>query len=260
MKKWWLQLFVVFLLMINNCAFAQMESVDSVYTVIDTTVAVDAEDEDYSEDVVVDTSLSSNRIYFSKDSIRNFRNQKEFSYINTPLDSVLKCIQENQPNPVKTTVRREPALSFGDILRFLIWLAVIGGVLFLIYRLFLSEKGLFAAPAGRKNLSTEETEMEDDDSFAKRIAEAEKQGAYRMAVRYQYLHLLNTLAAKGWVQLSPDKTNYQYLRELSGKPVRNDFARITLHYDYAWYGNFEVDTNVYQTIKKEFQQLQRALN
>jgi Domain of unknown function (DUF4129) len=256
MRNWWLKIFIGLVLMVNHAAFAQVSSVDSVYTALDTTIA---EDEDYSEELVFDTAINSNRIYYSKDSIRNFRSQKEFDYINKPLDSLLKRRQEKQPPPVQTTTRREPTVSFGDIFSFLIWLIVIGGVLFLIYRLFLSEKGLFAAPAHRKKLSSEETEMEDDDSFTKRIADAEKKGAYRLAVRYQYLHLLNTLAAKEWVQLSPDKTNYQYLRELSGKPVRNDFARITLHYDYAWYGNFEVDVNVYQTIKNEFQQLQRAL-
>ncbi len=227
--------------------------------VYDSTTVEAVEDEDYSEDVVVDTSLSSNTIYFSKDSINALRKEKDFRYINVPLDSLLKRRQERQPPPVKTSTNDNSGISFGDIFRFLIWLVVIGAVLFLIFRLFLSEKGLFAAPASRKKLTTEETEMEDDDSYAKRITDAERKGAYRLAVRYHYLQTLSILAAKGWLQLSPDKTNYQYLRELSGKPVRNHFARITLHYDYAWYGNFEVSEHVYQTIKNEFQQLQTAM-
>ncbi|MBS4066955.1 MAG: DUF4129 domain-containing protein [Chitinophagaceae bacterium] len=250
---------VLVMLCFSHVATAQIESVDTVYSAVDTMVADDVEDEDYAEEYVVDTMLSDNRIYFSKDSLNAIRNEKEFAYIHVPLDTLLKRRQEKQPPPVQKTKSVDTGISFGDVFRFLIWVIVIGAVLFLIFRLFLSEKGLFAAPASRKKLSTEETEIEDDDSYAKRIADAEKKGAYRLAVRYHYLQVLNTLAAKGWLQLSPDKTNYQYLRELSGKPVRNHFARITLHYDYAWYGNFEVDVNVYQTIKKDVQQLQAAV-
>lgn len=260
MRKLLLRMFAGILWMLcGSSAIAQVEYADTTYSVVDTVVAADeVEDEDYSEDYVVDTLLNSNRIYFSKDSLNAFKKEKAFEYIHVPLDSLLKRRQEKQPPPVQTTVERDADISFGDIFRFLIWVIVIGAVLFLIYRLFLSEKGLFAAPTSRKKLSTEETEIEDDDSYVKRIADAERKGAYRLAVRYHYLQVLSTLAAKGWLQLSPDKTNYQYLRELSGKPVRNHFARITLHYDYAWYGNFEVSEQVYQTIKKDFLQLQTA--
>lgn len=261
MRNCLLRMFTVVLVMMSfsYAATAQIESVDTVYSAVDTVAAEDAEDEDYREEYVMDTTLSSNRIYFSKDSLNAFRKEKEFAYIHVPLDSLLKRRQEKQPPPVQVKKANDTGITFGDIFRFLVWVIVIGAVLFLVYRLFLSEKGLFAAPASRKKLSTEETEIEDDDSYAKRIADAEKKGAYRLAVRYQYLQVLNTLAAKGWLQLSPDKTNYQYLRELSGKPVRNHFARITLHYDYAWYGNFEVDAHVYQTIKNDIQQLLAAV-
>jgi hypothetical protein len=247
---------VLVMMCFSHVAIAQ---IDTVYSAVDTVVADDAEDEDYAEEYVVDTLLNANRIYYSKDSIKAFRNEKDFAYINVPLDSLLKRRQEKQPPPVQKAKSVDTGISFGDVFMFLVWVSVISAVIFLIYRLFLSEKGLFAAPASRKKLSTEETEMEDDDSYAKRIADAEKRGAYRLAVRYHYLQVLSTLAARGWLQLSPDKTNYQYLRELSGKPVRNHFARITLHYDYAWYGNFEVDVNVYQTIKNDFKQLQAAV-
>jgi Domain of unknown function (DUF4129) len=260
MRKRMLCVYLLLLwLMIAVSVTAQEEVTDTVYSAVDTAVEVETEDEDYSEKMEIDTLLSSNVIYFSKDSLRKFRNEKDFAYINVPLDSLLKKRQERQPKQVPQTARRDSSISFGDIIRFLIWLAVIGGVLFLIYRLFLSEKGLFAAPQQRKKLTTEEDEPQDDDSFAKRIADAEKKGAYRIAVRYQYLQVLHSLAAKGWLQLSPDKTNYQYLRELSGKPIRQNFARITLHYDYAWYGNFEVDASVYQTIKNEFSQFQTTM-
>ena len=185
---------------------------------------------------------------------------KEFKKLKN-LDSLLKAYQDEElplqkkqkPTSLKSVI------TFFEILRILFWVLIIGAVLFLIYRLFLSEKGLFSAPMRNKHQLEEEEDIRDDDLLQRRISEAEREGNYRLAVRYQFLQALNTLARRSWINLSPDKTNYQYLRELSGKPIRNDFARIALHYEYAWYGNFDVNSDIYHTIKKEFSSFQLKL-
>ena len=83
---------------------------------------------------------------------------------------------------------------------------------------------------------------------------AAKAGDYRMAVRYHYLNTLQKLTNKALLVFSPDKTNYQYVRELSGKPMGPAFARLTLDYEYVWFGKFELDEALYQQINHHFSQ------
>lgn len=223
--------------------------------VVDTTYG----DEDYTDEEVVDTLLSSNINYFPKDSLQVLLRQKEFAYISN-LDSLLKKVQEENLQQLK---KQKPPTNISWIfyfIKYLLWFIVLAAVVFLIYRLFLSEKGMFAASVRNKHRSTKAEELVDEDSLVRKAKEAEQAGNYRLAIRYQYLHALTSIAQKGWLLLSPDKTNYQYVRELSNKAIRNDFARITLHYEYAWYGNFQIDASIFQTIKKEFTNFQTRLN
>ena len=242
-----------------NFAFAQSNPVDTpVYNVdapvVDTAVgAPSIDEEDETEKLENDTLLFSSIILYPKDSLQLLRNTKPLDKINN-LDSLLNAWQNEQLKNQPKQKNQEPVtFGFFNILKNLLWVLVIGAVLFLIYRLFLSEKGLFAAPLRNKKITTEEEEITDTDVLAQKIKEAEKNGYYRLAVRYHYLQALAALANKNWLLLSPDKTNFQYLRELGNKPIRNEFARITLHYEYAWYGNFEINSNMYNNIQSAFE-------
>lgn len=220
----------------------------------DTTVVPSYVDEEVeSEKSEVDTLLFSSVILYPKDSLQLLRNTKPLDKIQT-LDSLLNEWQkEQQKNQPKQSNRQQVDFGVFNAFKFLLWVLVIGAVLFLIYRLFLSEKGLFVAPLRNKKITTEEEEITDTDVLAQKIKEAEKNGNYRLAVRYHYLQALAALANRNMLLLSPDKTNFQYLRELGNKPVRNEFARITLHYEYAWYGNFEINSSMYMNIQSAFE-------
>ncbi len=260
-------LLLVISLFLSAAAHAQTEPVvDTTYEIVNPP-AVDtsysntdnyAGDEDESDEQVVDTLLSSSIIYFPVDSLKAIRNTKPLNKIQT-LDSLLKLWQDQQKQKKPRKTAQPVGFSFFDFIRLLLWVVMIGAVMYLIYRLFLSEKGMFAATVRKKAMVAEEEDITDVDILTQKITEAEKAGNYRLAVRYYYLQALSVLAGKGWLQLSPDKTNYQYLIELSGKTIRNDFARVTLHYEYAWYGNFTIDKDMYDTIKNEFKIYQTKL-
>lgn len=259
MKKRYLHLFLFLFFFFGNCFPSQAQVVTDTVQVeayeTDTSYNDEAYDTEEEENLQPDTLLSSTVVYYNRDSLRMLQNDKNLKYIQR-LDTLLRQWQNEQKKEKPSGTNW---FAFFQLLKLLLWVLVIGGVLYLIFRLFLSEKGLFAATARKKQLLQHEEEITDEDSLAARIREAEKKGQYRIAVRYSYLRALQTIAAKGWLHLSPDKTNYQYLRELSNKTIRNDFARITLHYEYAWYGNFEVDAATYQTIQQEFQQFQTKI-
>jgi hypothetical protein len=84
------------------------------------------------------------------------------------------------------------------------------------------------------------------------ITQALRNGNYRLAIRYHYLKCLHRMAERGLVQYAVDKTNYQYVQEVSNSALRNDFAGITLHYEYVWYGEFTIDETIYRKLETGF--------
>jgi hypothetical protein len=89
----------------------------------------------------------------------------------------------------------------------------------------------------------------DLESFIDK-ALAEKK--YALAVRLHYLLLLKELSAAGLIRWKRDKTNRQYLRELSQTPLATDFFSATRIFELAWYSDYEIDEAGFKRIEPEF--------
>ena len=88
--------------------------------------------------------------------------------------------------------------------------------------------------------------------FADSIAEAIAQKDYRLAVRLYYLKALKELTDREMIDWRINKTNRSYVYELNSPTLRPDFERITLQFEYAWYGDFPVDETQFLNIKNQF--------
>lgn len=240
-----------------NKGMAQMTDTEVVNPpYVDTTYTDESDEPD--EEEFADTALLSSVSVFPRDSVLAYKKQKSFSYMRN-IDSALKAMQDEELRKVKKKKNRKVPLRVVNpfpFLQFLLWALAIGIVVFVIYRLFLGRDGLFAAPVKNKKLEVQEEELTDDRYIEQQLKEAVSSGNYRLAIRFLYLQTLSRLAEKGWLLLSPDKTNYQYVNELTQKQYKNEFARITLVYEYAWYGDFAISNDVFEPVKKEFESFQ----
>jgi Domain of unknown function (DUF4129) len=88
--------------------------------------------------------------------------------------------------------------------------------------------------------------------FGDSIAEAVAQKNYRLAVRLYYLKALKELTDREMIDWRINKTNRSYVYELNSPTLRPDFERITLQFEYAWYGDFPVDETQFINIKNQF--------
>lgn len=88
--------------------------------------------------------------------------------------------------------------------------------------------------------------------FTDSIAEAITQTNYRLAVRLYYLKTLKELTDREMIDWKINKTNRSYVYELNSPTLRPDFERITLQFEYAWYGDFPVDETQFLNIKNQF--------
>lgn len=145
----------------------------------------------------------------------------------------------------------------------LIWIIIVGGfVTFLIMYLAGSEVGLFRKKSIPVNSQQGEEEMPEDIfaiNYQKEIDKAAAQENYRLAVRLMFLRLLKRMSEKNVISYKQDKTNLDYLMQLYSTRYYHDFFRITRHYEYSWYGKFEVSRDAYQQISKEMLQFENQL-
>lgn len=210
-----------------------------------------------------DTLLVNNRVFVEPDSINALKNLKPLSYAKS-MDSLL---HEYQQKMEKDEIAARNRISL--ISRFFLspvtkyFFLILGAVFifFILYKLFFAEGFLQRSYAkiGASLSADANDQSAKTADYGKLIAQAVSSRNYRMAVRYHYLQSLQKLSSKGAIELVANKTNYQYVSELSGKKYKDLFASLTLHYEYVWYGEFDIDENVFNSIQNKFKQFNSGL-
>jgi len=202
-----------------------------------------------------DTTLYASNLTVPADSVQYWKDLKAFAYVKH-MDSLLKQMQDKERKKVKTNEGPGLLERFlaSSVIQVILWGLAIFFVLFIIYRLFLTE-GAFKRETRSAKPTVPEVEEEvisNESDFDALISQALKNNNYRQAVRYQYLKTLHKLAGKELIELAPDKTNYQYVHEIKKPVLQNEFASLTLNYEYVWYGEFAIEQNIYQKIEGYF--------
>lgn len=215
----------------------------------------------------VDTILSLNQLAIPADSVEYWKNSKPFEYAKW-LDSLLKAKTISAP-PASHT---EPEPNWLDhvfaspLTRIIFWVLAGIFVLFILYKLFLANT-IFRKKSKTASVSEVAEEVLNGESdYDTLINQSTRGGNYRLAVRYQYLKVLHKLAEKHFIEMAVDKTNYQYVREVASRgglalkqQFQNDFAALTLSYEYVWYGEFAVDEDIYRKIATGFTQFNQKI-
>ncbi|MEP6674504.1 MAG: hypothetical protein ABJA78_05095 [Ferruginibacter sp.] len=268
---------IIIIMMLSGCSiFAQQKEQPSDSTVVvdsvqeNNTVEEPVTENDSKQYSQYDTSLYDLQLNISHDSINALKNQPAYAY-NRYLDSLLKIrkhkedsirMEMNKGQSSKSsssqsedniTMPEENDFFASGITKIILWSLAGAFVLFILYKLFLGD-GMFKK-APRKTAAAEAEEEEavtDQTDIDALIATAVKNSNYRLAVRYWYLKSLHHLSGKGLLYLAQDKTNYQYVNELTNPVFRNDFAALTLNYEYVWYGEFDVDNTLYYKLENIF--------
>lgn len=186
-------------------------------------------------------------------------------------DSLVKRLQQDeafwyanmQPaKKAKAVAEREPSKKVlqQDWIRMLFWFLIIGGfAAVLIWYLSSLNIRLFRKPSAAISQLPDETVMEDIFSIAyeTEIAKAIKAQNYRQAIRLYYLETLSLLSKKGAIDFQQDRTNSEYVMQLYNTALYKDFFYLTRHFEYTWYGKFELSTPAFEKVQKEFKTFYR---
>lgn len=208
----------------------------------------------------IDTSLVINKNLLSADSIAHLKNSEPFAYAKS-LDSLLYNLKKQQSKnaePIHDTSPSWVELFFSSSLtKYFFWALAIFFAGFVVVKLFLTG-GFFQRSSTRSNvkvLDEDSLTPVKDRNFDILIAKAKNEQNFRLATRYLYLQLLQKLAAVNAIQFAADKTNTEYLRELTGKTYKQDVSVLTLNYEYVWYGEFAIDAAAFSRLEARFKNL-----
>lgn len=144
--------------------------------------------------------------------------------------------------------------------RVLIWMIIIGGfIAVLVWYLISVNVRLFQkrSVSLKQTAEGEVSESIFDINYQKEIEKAIKENNYRLAIRLMFLRALKSMAQKNVIRYKQEQTNFDYLMQLHNTGYYKDFFRLTRHYEYAWYGQFEVSNNSFTIIQKEFENFDR---
>ncbi len=209
-------------------------------------------------DILSDTTIYITDISISPDSVAAWKQNKRFAYIKN-LDSLLKIKQQEELDVYNKRLKEKPNPFFtwlfsSGIIQIFFWTIAIAFVVFILYKLFLSN-GIFKRNSAKSVSAVNEVPSEEliktVSDYEGLILQSVKQSDYRLAVRYLFLKTLVQLTDKEYLHYSADKTNYQYVQEIRADK-KNEFASLVLNYEYIWYGNFPLSGELYPGIEKKF--------
>ncbi len=141
---------------------------------------------------------------------------------------------------------------------------VIAGIMLLLLLKFFLKTKSNSVVSSAKNTPvisiTEEEELVKNKDILQLIKKAVAQNNYRLAIRYYYLHTLQQLEAKELIVWEPQKTNDDYIKEISIKELHQIFKEITHLYDFVWYGNFTIDEITFSKVQSDFKNINKYIN
>jgi uncharacterized membrane protein len=150
----------------------------------------------------------------------------------------------------------------GEWLLYLIMAILLAFIIFLIVKVVdkrgASGKSRIVASRDYSFEELEENlkELDLDDYLRKALSQED----YRAAVRLYYLKVIQQLDQLALIQWKRDKTNRDYLRELSTHPKNSHFQRLTINYEYVWYGDVSLSVQQFEAIEPSFKEFMNALN
>lgn len=197
-----------------------------------------------------------------EERLEEFRNSEDFQYLEqaAPGKSLWDRFWAFVKRVLSFLFGGQSSSLLGNVIRFLIYALALGAVGFAVYRLILIRTGRITAKTSGESLNPEVAE-EDIHAldFEKLLTEAVAGGNWRLAIRLRYLQTLKLLSDRELIDWEPYKTNHEYGHEIGTGDLRERFERISRYFDYAWYGEFQVNEKHYQRVGEIFSEMKGSI-
>lgn len=209
---------------------------------------------------------------FNKRSIgdadwKTIRSNPEFQY-RKEAEEIKKTEQNTESNWLakffKGLIEVLSLFLLSGIGKIILWLIVAAILCWLIFLVF-KRRGIHLFTRSGKKIKrpvAAADETGDDfipESWASVIQQAEANGNYRLAVRHSFRHIVHLMQVERIIPAERSLSNHQILSLLRQSNYYTDFRKLLRHYEYVWYGDFEVQEPGYKHIKSIYTQLSGQL-
>ena len=190
--------------------------------------------------------------------VDSYRSQSEFNYSIPPLETNF-FMQLWDYLLKRFRVLLDLSAAMPLIYKILLWVCVIF-TLFIaitktqIYKLFYSDKE-FDSPDYQLS-NTIDQSIDFDEAIRLQMT----QHQYRLAIRLLYLKMINHLRIKEYIHFSKEKTNVDYLSDLTNNDLKLQFITITSIYNHVWYGDVEIAEDQYLRFEARFNSFYTAID
>lgn len=200
---------------------------------------------------------------FDTKALEKYKVDKDFDY------------SENKTVEDSTLIERLYNWLSRQLLRFLEWIfgvkyarGILGSIfmvipfiivavlMFLLIKFFLKvNSNSIISNASNKSVVaiTEDEELIKHKNLLKLIQQAIDNKNYRLAIRFYYLNTLKQLEEKDLIAWEQQKTNEDYIEEISKETIKLAFKDLTRLYDFVWYGNFEINETKFVKVVVTFE-------
>ncbi len=185
-------------------------------------------------------------------ALRAYKNDSAFQYdrYQEPPKSLWDKFWAYVWYQIQRVMSSKPGRTTVYTVLFCIGLAIVA---FFIRMVFGMNKTKLFARATPDDLSYQvDTDNIHEINFETAISKAIADREFRLAIRLLYLHSLKILADTNTIDWRINKTNSDYLNEVSGKPWSATFAFLTRRFEYAWYGEIKVEQDDFEKLHHEF--------
>ena len=219
------------------------------------------------QEVIYDQDSNIDPTYFDEDKIKSFKNNDDFNYV-----EYVK--QESWWTRFKNWLGQQfskliywlfdvnEVTGFWALLLKTLPYLVILAVAFLLIWLFMKVSPndmLLEKQSPGQVILTEDEDIIQNQDINELLNNALQQNNYRLAIRYYYLLILKKLTDHHIIDWEAQKTNTDYISEISSPALQQKFKIITRIYDFIWYGSFTIDEKSYKKAEKEFQSIQSEI-
>jgi hypothetical protein len=152
----------------------------------------------------------------------------------------------------------DPPNVGGSFWKVLLFILIAGVVILILYLIFKNAK-----PIDKKVI----VDVEDDwnpevitkSELELRLEAAMSGTDYRECVRIYFTFILKELIRKDWIAWKREKTNHHYVMEMAGKPNQLVFMECVRIYDLVWYGEYEIDKEIFEMLRPTLQDYYKTL-
>jgi hypothetical protein len=143
----------------------------------------------------------------------------------------------------------------------ILYLVVFSACVFILIR-FLRGEAETVWQSNKENslLFNEEGSQITGTDLAVLLQEEISTGNYNKAVRILFLQTIQQLANHSFISLHPEKTNSDFLREITDARMRDKFRELIRIYEFLWYGNQVADQSWFNRIASQFRLFNDQVN